>query len=345
MSAAAQYAYLHGRVSIFGTRLLQPDQLDKLIQLPPEQEDELYQTAGFARPVGEDPEQLRSSLEQRLIALLLADVVILARPLIGRARDFLVYWAYRFELSNLKVILRGKLSGQNAAVIRAQLVDLGSYGRLPTEELLRTDDVAELLRRLDGTPYADVARQARRVYEERHELFALDAAIDRQYFAGLAKRAHEAGGDASGALRGLVGNMIDRLNLLWLLRYRFAYGLAPSEAYYLLIPATHRLDGRTLLALSQLNSFDEVITRLPPPWAEQLAGAATTVEVMHRLERESWRLAEAVLHRSVFNLARVFAYLVLRERDLRQMRAIIRGRRIGLPTEAIREAVGHVPAH
>lgn len=341
MGAAAQYAYLHGRVSLFGTRLLRAGQLDRLIELPPEQEDEIYQTAGFASPPGADTEP-SGSLEQRLIALLLADFVILARPLIGRARDFLVYWAYRFELSNLKAILRGKLSGQAAAVIRAQLVDMGPYARLPIDELLRAEDVAELLRRLDGTPYADIARQARRVYEEQHELFALDAAIDRQYFAGLAKRAHEAESDASGALRSLVGNMIDRLNLLWLLRYRFAYGLSSSEAYYLLIPATHRLDGRRLLALAQLNSVEEMVARLPAPWDQQLAGATSAVEVMHRLERESWRLAETVLNRSVFNLARVFAYLILRERDLRQLRAVIRGRHLRLPVDTIREAVSHV---
>ena len=35
--------------------------------------------------------------------------------------------------------------------------------------------------------------------------------------------------------------MVDRVNLVWLLRYRFAYNLSPAQAYYLLIPASHRL--------------------------------------------------------------------------------------------------------
>jgi V/A-type H+/Na+-transporting ATPase subunit C len=138
----------------------------------------------------------------------------------------------------------------------------------------------------------------------------------------------------------LVGGIIDRFNLVWLLRYRFAYRLSPAEAYYLLIPASHRLDGRKLLALSQLGSFEEVIEHLPPPYAAWLAGARTASDVASVLDREGWRQAQSELRHGLFNLARVFAYLVLRDRDLRQLRAVIKGKRMRMSTGLIREAVG-----
>ncbi len=340
MDAAARYAYLHGRTSVMAARLFSAPQFESLIQLPLGQEGEVLQVAGITKfQPGETTISPRSR-EQRLITILLDELVILTRAVSGGERDFFIYWAYRFELSNLKTLLRGKLSGQDAATIREEFVDMGPFARMPIEELLRTEDVAELLRQLEGTPFADIARQARRIFEERHEPFSLDAVIDRQYFSGLAKRARGIRGGASGRLRALIGSIIDRLNLLWLLRYRFAYGLSPAETYYLLIPSTYRLSSRDLQALSQLGSFEEVIAHLPRPFSEWLAGAPSTTQVTYILERESWRLAESVLRRSAFNLARAFAYLILRERDLRRVRAVIKGKRLKIASELIRDASG-----
>jgi V/A-type H+/Na+-transporting ATPase subunit C len=343
MGSPARYAYLHGRTSVMAARLLSASQLQSLIQLPLGQEVDVLRAAGIVGFQPGEPGVAPRSREQRLISVLLDDLVILARAVAGEGRSFLLYWAYRFELSNLKTILRGKLNAQDAATIREQLVDMGPFARLPTDELLRTEDVAELLRQLESTAFADIARQARRIFEERHESFALDAAIDRQYYAGLAHRALSAEGGSSTQLRALIGGIIDRMNLLWLLRYRFAYGLSSAEAYYLLIPSTFRLGSRELLALSQLGSFEEVIAHLPPPFSGWLAGTVNASDVTYILERESWRLAESVLRRSAFNLARAFAYLILRERDLRWVRAAIKGKRLMVAPELIREATG-IPA-
>ncbi|MBI3546970.1 MAG: V-type ATPase subunit [Gammaproteobacteria bacterium] len=341
MSDAAGYAYLHGRTSVLAAQLLSPLQLENLIQLPLGQETEVLLAAGITdfHP-GETAISPRTR-EQRLITILLDELLVLTRAVTSGERDFLIYWAYRFELSNLKTLLRGKLNGQDAATIREEFVDMGSFARLPLETLLRTEDVAEVLRQLEeGTAFADLARQVRRIFEERHEPFALDAAIDRQYFAGLAKRARSIKGGASGPLRKLVGGIIDRLNLVWLLRYRLAYGLSPAETYYLLIPSSYRLSRQVLQALSQLNSFEEIMAQLPAPFSKWLAQANNTTQVTYILERESWRLAESVLRRSAFNLARAFAYLLLRERDLRRVRAAIKGKRLKLAPELIREAAG-----
>jgi len=340
MGSVARYAYLHSRVSAMSVRLLSESRLRSLAELAPGQEGDIFQSAALAGLYPGEPSEPPSSLEQRLITLLLADFVIFVRALSGPAREFLLYWAYRFELSNLKAVLRGKMTGQSVSAIRDQLVDMGPFARLPVEDLLRTDDVAEMLRRLERTPFADIAREARRIYDEHRDLFSLDAAVDRRYFAELWKRAAEAERGRERPLRSLVGGIIDRFNLVWLLRYRFAYRLSPAEAYYLLIPASHRLDSRKLLALSQLGSFEEVIERLPPPFAAWLADAKTASDVASVLDRKGWRQAQTVLRHGLFNLARVFAYLVLRDRDLRQLRAVIKGKRLQMNIALILEAVG-----
>jgi len=73
--------------------------------------------------------------------------------------------------------------------IRVDLLDAGLFTTLPVEQLLRTEDFSELLRLLEATQFADIARQARVAFETEHDLFAVDATVDRRYFNGLREHA------------------------------------------------------------------------------------------------------------------------------------------------------------
>ncbi len=343
MTAVTRYAYLRTRVSLMAARLLHSERLEALIEQSGEETDELTEVA---RDLGLDATEAAAglTLEQRLVSALLDDYLILLRPLTGAARELVLYATHRVELANLKTIISGKMAGQSAAVIRRELMDMGPFSALPVEQLLRTEDMAEMLRRLDNTPYADIARQARRVFEEQHDLFAIHAAIDRRYFAGLAKRVKALREPGHEEVRHLVGTWLDRTNLSWLLRFRFAYNLGPAQSYYLLIPDTYRLGGAQLMALAQLNSFDEAIARLPPPYGPMLRGAPTSYDVVRILDAETWRQAEVTVRRSTSALAATIAYLLLRERELRALRALIKGRRLRLSPDLIRSALGFEPA-
>ncbi len=331
--SASQFAYLHTRVSLFAGQLLGATQLDALIDQPyGEEAQETAQAATDMHYIGD--------LDQNNVNILLSELSVLVRPLSGSARDLLAYWAHRFELGNLKTIIRGKMASQPQQAIEAQLQDMGRFTSLPISELLQSDSTAELLRRLEQTPYAEIAHQARHLLEQGEQLFALDAALDRRYFAGLARRGSTTDESSVQLLRSLVGSIIDRVNLVWLLRYRYAYNLPAAQAYYLLIPASHRLQPQRLQQIAQCASFEEAIAALPAPFDSILAGVTNTTEVTLRLEKESWRIATHALNHSSFNVARALAYMMLRERDLRRLRAIVRGRNMQMPPAMIRTALG-----
>lgn len=334
--SAARYAYLNARVSMFAERLLGLDETQTLIDgraSPP--------AAAPAEP-GRDATGtgLTGDLEQQNLTLLLREFQVLIRPLSGSARDLFSYWVHRFEIGNLKAIIRGKMAGQPQRAMQQNLLDMGSFTRLPTAELLQTDSLEELLRRLDRTAYASITGLARQLLERGEALFAIDAAIDRRYFAGLARRGDEVDNAGYPLLRTIVGSVIDRVNLVWLLRYRFAYNLPPAQAYYLLIPASYRLSARALQQLAQAGSLAEAIASAPEPFARLLDGTRNSTEATLRLEFETWRIASNVLYHSSFNVARALAYMVLRERDLRWRRAIAYGRSLRVPSEVIRTALG-----
>lgn len=331
--SAAQYAYLHARVSLYAGQLLDLNQLDTRIDRP---YDEDARDAVQPGATGE----YAGDLDQSNVTILLRELSVLARPLSGAPRELLGYWAHRFELGNLKTIIRGKMANQPQAAIEQQLQNMGAFTSLPIAELLQSDTPAELLRRLEQTPYAEIASQARHLLEQGEALFALDSALDRRYYAGLARRGAVINDNGAQLLRDIVGSIIDRVNLVWLLRYRFSYNLPPAQAYYLLIPASHRLHPQQLQQLAQCASFEDAINSLPVPFDRILAGARSTTEVTLKLEQEGWRICVHALNHSSFNVARAFAYMMLRERDLRRLRAIVRGRNMRMGAPMIRNALG-----
>src|SRR5271157_279340 len=330
---AAEFAYLDARVNLYARQLIELDQINSLIDRTRDEHTvELSQPSALL--------QNTDDLDQNNVNILLGELAILVRPLSGAPRALLGYWAHRFELGNLKTIIRGKMANQPRPLIEARLQDMAAFASLPIDELLQSDTPAELLRRLERTPYAEIASLARQLLERGETLFALDAALDRRYYAGLARHSRVADSDPRQLLHDLVGSIVDRVNLVWLLRYRYAYNLPAAQAYYLLIPASHRLLPRHMQQLAQRASFGDAISSLPSPFDKILAGVRNATEATLRLEQESWRIAANVLRFSAFNVARALAYMMLRERDLRRLRAIARGRSMRLKGSVIRSALG-----
>jgi V/A-type H+-transporting ATPase subunit C len=319
------------------TRLLSEEELASLVSQPPETCAGILEHAGLSRLVA-DLESGRY-LEQSIIAAQLADILILMRAA-GAARSFLQYWALRFEMANLKAIIRGRMSGAAAADIRGELSGMGFLTRLPIDELLQTEDIGELLRRLEATPYGDMVRFARRAFEAQPRLFDLDAALDRRFYHGLAEQAYALEDKLGPPFRRIIEAHIDRVNLTWLLRFRFVYQLPPAQVYYLLIPSRYRLSSGALKELTTLNRFEEVLAALPEPYRSWLRGVEGINQAAAVLDREFARTASSVLHSAAPAFARAFAYLMLRDRNLRRVRAVLKGHSLGLEAATVAEAAG-----
>ncbi len=337
-------AYLNTRVSLLSARLWQGGDFDALIGSPDAEVAGVLAARGLQQLAAGYDNEDPLSLEQRIIAEILEETRVLIRPLTGDARSFLIYWTERFEISNVKTLLRGKMTGEKPSALLARLTPMGAFSRLDVQDLVHAEDVTELLRRLEAGFYAGIVRHARRAFEESHDPFILDAALDRGYFEGLAHRAQPLESTAGAAFRRLMGPLIDRINLVWLLRYRFNYNLPPAQVYYLLVASHYGLSSARLRQLAALGSLSEILDVLPERLRRELDGVSEIPQVFARMEASASDVAAKVLHSGAPAMARAFAYLILRERDLREVRAVLRGRHLGLSTRDIRHALLRAPA-
>jgi V/A-type H+-transporting ATPase subunit C len=332
-------AYLGARVTIMSGQLLDADAIEAMVDRPLSQ---IPRLEGFADLIERQPtgRARARAIENALIGQLLAELTIVLRAVTGDLRHFFTFWARRFELFNLKALIRGKLHGLDAETIEDNLYDLPPYTTLPKERLLQAESISELLKMLEATPYGEIARQARLAFEDRAEAIYLDATIDRRYFQGLVKRVDRLEGRHRDPLRRLVRGLVDHTNLIWLLRYRFSYGLSPAETYYVLIPHGLRLDRALLQRLCGLPDPRSVLAELPERLREALGQVDSAVAVERALERHYRETVRSHLQFNASAPARAFAYLLLREIDLKRLQAVIQGKALELSPDLVRQALG-----
>ncbi|MCU7906683.1 MAG: V-type ATPase subunit [Candidatus Thiodiazotropha sp. (ex Epidulcina cf. delphinae)] len=338
MSSHRNQAYLKTRVAVLSARLLSPQEIERLKGLTLNQLGETFDLL----PIFEediDTRQKSRLVEQALLHRLMRELSVLLRPLSGRSRGLLLYWPRKFELYNLKTLIRGKMSHLEMEEIRDNLYELPENIRLPHESLLQAENVLEMLRQLDQGPYALIARQARNVFEEQHETFSLDAAIDRLYYTGMLRHANITDSIDKRGLKKVIGIMVDQQNILWLLRYRLVYHFAPSEAYYLLIPYGGRIQRDNLMELANLEGLETIIDHLPAPFQTLLSDAENITQVRQRLDRTVSVELQKLMHYSPDAVVSALSYLIIRDMDLMRFYAIIQSKLLQMDQAMLDEAV------
>ena len=329
--------YLSTRLDIMAARLISLQQMQELIMLDLDQV--LNQLHEWMPSI--DPHMDIIPLRRALSREMYTDFQILLQPFSGNEHRFLKHAIRWFELVNLKVIIRGKFTGVNETEMSRQLVDLGEYADLPVRTLIETDDPFEMLRSLEQTVYGGIVRQARKVFEEQgHDLFSLDSAIDRNFFLELANRARFLDEREQADLKQVLGVLLDRFNLLWLMRYRFSYGLTPAKSYYLLTASGPLLQSQRLMQLARLDSLAELIEALPARLRDLLREAQDIFQVEQLMEVYSLAAARKGLGQQRSQISRLFAYLLMREAQTRYLQAIIKGKQLGFAPDLIDRAVG-----
>ncbi len=342
MSSLRDQAYLKTRVGVFAGRLFTPDDIARFKGM---ELDQLGQSFDL-QPLFEEPLEVRQKsrlVEQALLSRVLSEHAVLLRPTSGSTRGLLLYWPRKYELYNLKTLIRGKLNDLGMEEIRDNLHDLPENISLPHESLLQAENVLEMLRQLERGPYAVIARQARHVYEEKNEAFSLDAAIDRLYYTGMMRHLTIANSSDKHGAKRLIGVMIDRQNILWLMRYRLVYRFSSSEAYYLLIPSGGRMQRDSLMVLANLESLEAIVEQLPAPFRGQLLEVKDITQARQRLDTFVGLEMRKLMRHSPDAVISALAYLIAREIDLRVVYAIIQGKLLGLSPQLIDAAAPDNP--
>ncbi|MDY0340202.1 MAG: ATP synthase A1 subunit C [Coriobacteriia bacterium] len=251
----------------------------------------------------------------------------------------------RWDLFNVKTILRGKHMGLPEEEIIDSLITVGQLSKIDTDELARQGDVRSVVDVLGiwGLPFAVPLREVLPEYDESEDLSFLELALDRYYYDWAAKR-----------LRGWRENkriahtflqaQVDTMNLLTAIRLLSA-NLPEDEAVRFFVPGGDVVEEELFLELSAMSDVDEVFSRIKKtPYGKPLDRAAVaymesgSVSVFERaLEDYLFHLAFENSKADTLGIGLTISYLWTKANEITNLRIVVKGISVGMPESRMRE--------
>jgi len=258
----------------------------------------------------------------------------LVRFIPRRAGELVAWYNQRFEIENLKTVLRAVHYGLVPSRARAALIP-NRGTRRQWVGLLDTGSISGVIDRIRESPFARPLEHAMERYQQEQRLFYLEIAIDLFYFQKMVRLIESQSGKDAADARRFLGRWIEVQNLLWAYRYRIYGHMTPEEIINYTLHRAFRagLDMVRRVALgSPLAVEAGRLGFLISPGLSEVEGL-TEIEVL--AERERFRFATSAVRRPLFQLRGPLAYLWLLEAEVRDLAVIREGKIAGLPSSEI----------
>ena len=338
---SGNYPYVAARVKAKKAALYPLDTYTRLLQM------EIPQIARF---LGEGPykeeilalgAQLRGvDLVERATANHLAKVFTqIIEMSEGHLRDMVARYLDRWDVSNIKTILRGRLYGASAADIEEDIVAAGSLHASFLHTLVGKDTVEEVFDALAGTIYEEARRRMGDAFDPTKGLAAYEDALAHIYYSHLLAEI-EPRTEPSRLFHTFVRREVDVLNLRTLLRVWRTKSTVDRPVFLeggleLAVEELRECVGLDLAGLmgrlSHYSRYGDIVSSL----REVEARGAAYVE--RTLERAQLKAASRHSHLHPLSVLPVLDFVARKTREVENIRIIARGKEHGLPLEAMKE--------
>ena len=271
----------------------------------------------------------------------LADAFDVLISLVPRPAHLLVVQLYRrYEVDNLKALMRGIERGTSWEQVRYTLFPLGSSTTLDAETLMEADGVGGAVEGLHDTPYYDTLSHAMKRYTAEGSLFPLEVALDLDYWRELWRDVDRLKGTDRAQARRIVGSLLDTTNLMWAIRYRVNHNLSEEEIINYTLPFGYRVHDEDVRAIAAGADVAQVVTRVYPDLQDVRDLLEEPQDGLPHLEAQLQRYVvkecRTAFAGSPFHIGIPAAYLILNEFEIQDLTVLVEAKASRMPTERFR---------
>ena len=335
------YPYVTARVKAKRTLLLSKEAFDRMLMM------EIPEIARFLGE-GEYREQM-NTLGARYSGVDLIELATsrnLARTYTkiynyseGELQDMIGRYLDRYDLENLKSILRGKTSRASAEEILEDLVPAGSFDAAILRRLVDATTLESLFEDVKGTIYEAAYGQMGGRASDLTDWSAWEDFASRLYYAQLLASIPPTS-DANRLMAEFVRREIDVLNLktllrTWMAKARFEREIFIEGGHEFKVPNLHemtRMDREALL--KSLTGYSVARPILPDFERVEETGLGA---IIRRVEKNRLLQAERYSHLHPLSVLPVLDYVIRKDREVQNIRIIARGKESGLSIDVIRD--------
>ncbi|RQG91838.1 V-type ATP synthase subunit C [Natrarchaeobius chitinivorans] len=268
----------------------------------------------------------------------------------GRLYDLIARYLRKFDVWNIKTIIRGVYTETPSEEIESDLIRAGEIDDATLDRALEADTVEDVIEIFNRTIFHDALEEAYEEYEETGALVPLENALDREFYERLIE-------DLSGSYdlsftepqSGPEALYVEFLQAeIDFRNARNALRLARSGAD--LEPAEYYIEGGVLFDRAELSrlvaDYDELVDHIAESkrYGDRLSSALTRLREAESLIQFEHALDAALLEYSdrlssiyPVSVSAVLSYILAKEREVENIRAIARGREVGLDESEIEE--------
>jgi V/A-type H+-transporting ATPase subunit C len=340
---ASNYEYVTARAKSRRAALFDADDYRKLVRMGPGEiarfmEESEYEAEMNALGARYDGVDLIEYALNRNLAKHFNDLLRFAE---GQLYDYIVRYLRKFDAWNVKTVIRGIYAGSERSEIEDDFIRAGELPERTLDRLLEADSIEGVVESLDGTIFGDPLVAAYEDYEEAGVLVPLENAVDRAYYRLLLADVPANPNRATRLYVEFLEAEIDFRNM------RNALRLARSGAD--IDPAEYYIPGGRLFAAGELQGLvgnsDQLVERIrTSPYGDDLDAAlndldeaGSLIEFELALERALLEYSGQLSNRYPLSVCPVLAYILGKEREVDNIRAIARGKEAGLSADEIEE--------
>jgi len=320
--------YLATRLHARRSRMAEAERLDALctIRTLPE----------LSRAVRLDTDyQAGAEFQRRVVQDLVQELAGCVRQVGGAGGELVAWLLARFQVENMKTLVRGFVNQISPEVLQEHLVTLPERLALDVKGLATAKSLEGFVEWLPpGTP-----RQRLREAVDRHrdqpQPFFLEAALDCGYFQELLAKIRQLSGEDQAVVRALALQEANFFQFMLAVRGRFHFDLPADALLALRLPGVFDdwfkilLTAPDLLAAAKA-SVGIVFDELPAePGADEVALEALAWKRFRRLANDTFR-------RDHMGLGAVVGYAGLRRVETANLITLSEGIRTGMTAEGIR---------
>ena len=341
---SSNYEYVTARVRSRRAKLFDDDDYRKLVRMGPSEiarfmEDSEYEAEMNALGTRYSGVDLIEYALNRNLSKHFDDLLTWAD---GSLYANIANYLRKFDAWNVKTVIRGIYTDAEAEDVEDDLIRTGEFSRKTLDRLTEATSIEDAIDALSGTIFGEPLEDAYEDFESSGVLVPLENAVDRAFFSHLLDDIGQPEPDTPTALyREFLEAEIDFRNLRNALRVaRSGAEIDPAEYF---IEGGRLFDGEELRQLA--SNTDELVTAIRESTygndlsdaLDELEEATSLIGFEHALNTALLEYSGKLSNRYPLSICPVLAYILGKEREIENIRAIARGREAGIPVEEIEE--------
>jgi len=240
----------------------------------------------------------------------------------------------RYELINLKTVLRAVNYSSSWENVRPLLIPLGRFESMPFEKMIACGSIEQTIDLVKDSKYYATLMAARHRFLQEEPLFPIEVLLDLEYWQKVWLEIDNLPIVDQQNVRPIISRIIEHNDLIWAARYRYFFHLKESEIINYTLGIGTKVDDWTIRQIARGKSLGNLICEIYPNLAGRVSTSLGEGEQLSlwevELTREIGRLCKSAFLAQPFSLGPSLAYLLLLEYEIQDLVLLIEAKTINV---------------